>query len=186
MVSNGIMNTQINLRLPEKMLVSAQTYVEKHGCNTVQDFIKELMREKLFEEPKISKEELTLVKKLIEASEKKNLYGTEAELFSKLRRQKMEYELKPSHFFLQQAEELSDEAARIVENKLKLLKINPFRNKRIEGQGLFLFRIRFEDSKREKRIIYLVDKPYIKLICILDRKDDYKDLKKYLKSLDYL
>jgi len=86
MVSTGIMNTQINVRLPEKMLVSAQTYVEKHGFNTVQDFIKELMREKLFEEPTISKEELTLVKKLIEASEKKNLYGTEAELFNKLRR----------------------------------------------------------------------------------------------------
>jgi len=86
MVSTGIMNTQINVRLPEKMLVSAQTYVEKHGFNTVQDLIKELMREKLFEEPAISKEELTLVKKLIEASEKKNLYGTEAELFNKLKR----------------------------------------------------------------------------------------------------
>ena len=86
MVSTGIMNTQINVRLPEKMLVSAQTYVEKHGFNTVQDFIKELMREKLFEEATISKEELTLVKKLIEASEKKNLYGTEAELLNKLRR----------------------------------------------------------------------------------------------------
>ncbi len=56
MVSTGIMNTQINVRLPERMLVSAQTYVEKHGFNTVQDFIKELMREKLFEEPVISKE----------------------------------------------------------------------------------------------------------------------------------
>ena len=86
MVSTGIMNTQINVRLPEKMLVSAQTYVEKHGFNTVQDLIKELMREKLFEEPAISKEELTFVKKLIEVSEKKNLYGTEAELFNKLRR----------------------------------------------------------------------------------------------------
>jgi hypothetical protein len=98
----------------------------------------------------------------------------------------MEYEFKPSHFFLQQAEELSDEAARIVESRLKLVKINPFRNKRIEGYSLFLFRIRFEDNKREKRVVYLVDKPYIKLICILDRKDDYKDLRKYLKSLGYL
>lgn len=98
----------------------------------------------------------------------------------------MEYEFKPSHFFLQQVEELSDEAARIVEDKLRLVKINPFRNKRIEGYGLFLFRIRFEDNKREKRVIYLVDKPYIKLLCLLDRKGDYKDLKKYLKSLGYL
>jgi len=86
MVSIDIMNTQINVRLPEKMLVSAQTYIEKYGFNTIQDFIKELMREKLFEEPKITKQELTLVKKLIEVSEKKNLYGSEAELFNKLRR----------------------------------------------------------------------------------------------------
>ncbi len=98
----------------------------------------------------------------------------------------MEYELKPSHFFLQQVEELSDGAARIVENRLRLVKINPFRNKRIEGYGLFLFRIRFEDNKKEKRVIYLVDKPYIKLICILDRDNDYKDLRKYLKNLGYL
>jgi hypothetical protein len=98
----------------------------------------------------------------------------------------MEYELKPSLFFLQQVEELSDEAAKIIEDRLRLVKINPFRNKRIEGYSLFLFRIRFEDNKREKRVVYLVDKPYIKLICILDRKDDYKDLKKYLNNLGYL
>lgn len=79
------MNTQINLRLPEKMLVSAQTYAEKYGFGTIQEFIKELMRERLFEEPKISKEELALVKKLVAASEKKNLYGSEEELFKKLR-----------------------------------------------------------------------------------------------------
>ena len=98
----------------------------------------------------------------------------------------MGYELKPSYFFLQQVDELSDEAARIIDDRLKLVKINPFRNKRIEGYGLFLFRIRFEDNKREKRVVYLVDKPYIKLICILDRKDDYKDLKIYLKNLGYI
>jgi len=98
----------------------------------------------------------------------------------------MEYELKPSHFFLKQVEELSGEAARIVEDRLRLIKINPFRNKRIEGYNLFLFRIRFEDNHKEKRVIYLVDKPFVKLICILDRDKEYKDLRKYLKSLGYL
>ena len=98
----------------------------------------------------------------------------------------MEYELKPSHFFLQQIDELSDETKRVVENRLKLVKANPFRNKRIHGYNLFLFRIRFEEQHREKRVIYLVDKPYVKLICILDRDKEYKDLKKYLKSLGYL
>lgn len=98
----------------------------------------------------------------------------------------MEYELKPSHFFLQQLDELSDEAKHILEDRLRLVKVNPFRNKRIHGYNLFLFIIRFEDNRREKRVIYLVDKPYVKIICILDRGKEYKDLRKYLKSLGYL
>src|SRR3989338_4921543 len=98
----------------------------------------------------------------------------------------MEFELKPSEFFLEQIEELSDKVSRIVEDKLRLLKINPFRFKRIEGYNLFLFRIRFEDNQKEKRVIYLVDKPYVKVLCILDRDKEYKDLKKYLNKLGYL
>ena len=86
MVSIDIMNTQINVRLPQKMLSSAQSYIDKHGYDTIQDFIKELMREKLFEEPMISKEELALVKRLTLASEEKNLYGTEKKIFEKLQR----------------------------------------------------------------------------------------------------
>ncbi len=80
------MNTQINLRLPEKLLTTANSYAEKNGFSSIQEFIKDVLRERLFEEPKISKAELALVKRLIEVSEKKNLYGTEEELFKKLRR----------------------------------------------------------------------------------------------------
>ena len=98
----------------------------------------------------------------------------------------MEYELKPSQFFLEQIDELSDEAARLLEDKLRLVKINPFRYKRIHGHDLFLFRIRFEDRRKEKRVIYLVDKPFVKVLCILDRDREYKDLRKYLKSFGYL
>lgn len=86
LVSIGIMNAQINLRLPEKMLISAKSYAQEHGFGTVQEFIKETVRERLFEEPSISKEELELLKKLIEANEKNNLYGTEEQLSSKLKR----------------------------------------------------------------------------------------------------
>ena len=67
----------------------------------------------------------------------------------------MEYIIKPSHFFLQQVGELSNEAAKLLEEKLKLLKINPFRYKRIHAYNLFLFRIRFEDNQKEKRVIGL-------------------------------
>jgi hypothetical protein len=93
--------------------------------------------------------------------------------------------LQSSQLFIDQVKELSDDSVRIVKDKIRLLKINPFRNKRIQGYNLFLFRIRFEDSRKEKRIIYLVDKPHIKLICILDRDKKYKDLTKYLKKLGY-
>jgi hypothetical protein len=78
------MNTQINVRLPNKLLDSARTYAEKHGFGTIQEFVKETLREKLFE-PSLSKDELVLVKKLAEVSNKKNLYGTEEDLFKKLR-----------------------------------------------------------------------------------------------------
>ena len=86
MVSIDTMNTQINLRLPEKMLTSARSYARKHGFGTVQDLIKETLRDRLFEKPGISSAELALVKKLTEVSEKKNLYGTEKQLFQKLKR----------------------------------------------------------------------------------------------------
>ena len=98
----------------------------------------------------------------------------------------MEFILLPSDFFLEQVEKLSDKAARILEEKMLMLKINPFRFKRIEGQNLFLFRIRFEDNQKEKRMIYLVDKPYVKILCILDRDKEYKDLQKYLAKLGYV
>lgn len=86
MVSIGIMNTQINIRMPQKILSSAMSYSEEHGFGSVQEFIKETIREKLFDEPEITKKELELVKKLAVVSEKRNLYGTEDELFQKLRR----------------------------------------------------------------------------------------------------
>ena len=79
------MNTQINLRLPENMLVKAKARAQKQGFGTVQEFIKEALREKLFEEH-ISKEELALVKKLAEVSIKKGLLGTEDELLQNLRK----------------------------------------------------------------------------------------------------
>jgi hypothetical protein len=79
------MNTQINIRLPGKLLTSARSYAEEHGFGTLQDFLKETVREKLFDQAEISKAELALVKRLVKASESKKLYGTEEELFKKLK-----------------------------------------------------------------------------------------------------
>ena len=97
----------------------------------------------------------------------------------------MEFILRSSEIFAEQIDELSEKARRIIEEKLLMLKINPFRFKRIEGHSLFLFRIRFEDNRKEKRVIYLIDKPYVEVLCILDRDKEYKDLNKYLQKLGY-
>lgn len=94
--------------------------------------------------------------------------------------------IKPSYFFLEQLDSISDKAAKIIDEKLQLAKINPYRNKRIHEHNLFLFRIRFEDNQKEKRVIYIIRRPFIKVLCIIDRDKEYKNLKKYLKKLEYL
>jgi hypothetical protein len=83
MVSIGRMNTQINLRLPEKMLVSAKKKADREGYGTVQEYIKEVLRTELFET--ISSKEIKLVRSLITLSEKNKLYGSEKDLFDKLK-----------------------------------------------------------------------------------------------------
>lgn len=86
MVSIDNMNTQINLRLPEKMLATAKICAEEQGYTSLQEFIKEVLREKLFEKPAINSEEKMLLQKLVALIEEKKIYGTEQELFAKLRR----------------------------------------------------------------------------------------------------
>lgn len=80
------MTSQINLRLSENLLNSAKNYANEYGYSNVQDFIKEIMREKLFEEGEFTKEELILVNELKKVSDQKKLYGTEKDLFNKFNR----------------------------------------------------------------------------------------------------
>lgn len=85
MVSIDIMNLQVNVRLNQNLLSNAKTYAKKHGYSTVQDLIKDSLREKVFEEKTLSDEEAMLISKLIEVSEKNSLFGSEEDLFNKLR-----------------------------------------------------------------------------------------------------
>ncbi|MBU2639053.1 MAG: BrnA antitoxin family protein [Nanoarchaeota archaeon] len=85
LVSIDTMNAQINLRLPEALLLKTKKYAQKQGFGNVQEFIKETIREKVFGEPEITPEGFELIKKLIEVSNKKNLWKTEEELFTMLR-----------------------------------------------------------------------------------------------------
>jgi len=84
MVSSGIMNKQINLRLTDKMLKAALKQADKQGFSSLQEFIKETLREKLFG-PEFTKKELDLIKRLVEVTDRNQLWGTEEELFEKLK-----------------------------------------------------------------------------------------------------
>lgn len=48
------MNTQVSLQLPNTMFRKAKKYAESHGFVTVQEFIREILREKLFEDESIN------------------------------------------------------------------------------------------------------------------------------------
>ncbi len=78
------MNQQINIRLSDVMLKKAQVKAKGQGYENLQEFIRELLREKLFETAEVSKKEMNFLRKLYKISEEKNLYGTEQELFLKL------------------------------------------------------------------------------------------------------
>ncbi|MEK6938868.1 MAG: hypothetical protein AABX04_07550 [Nanoarchaeota archaeon] len=98
----------------------------------------------------------------------------------------MVFEIIPSKIFLEQLDDLSDEAKELIEKKIEILELNPSHFKRITGYGLFLFRIRFENMRKEKRLVYLIDGSKVILLCILDRNKEYKDLENYLKRSDLI
>tara|TARA_Y100000310_G_C20133183_1_gene556807 strand:- start:105 stop:353 length:249 start_codon:yes stop_codon:yes gene_type:complete len=81
-----VQTTQLNVRIENEFLGKAKIYARKNGFGNVQELIKETLRERLFNKPLITRDELILVKKLVEATESKNLWKTEKELFEKLRR----------------------------------------------------------------------------------------------------
>ena len=47
------MATQISLKLSDKMIDTAKQYADQHGYDSLQDFIRETLREKLFEEEEV-------------------------------------------------------------------------------------------------------------------------------------
>lgn len=96
----------------------------------------------------------------------------------------MPYEIKALEFFKNQVEKLDLQSRRIVKEKIDLIKQNPFRYKRIRSKKYSrVFRVRFSIKRKEVRLIYTIIEPNIILVCILDRKKDYKNLEKYLKKV---
>ena len=96
----------------------------------------------------------------------------------------MNFKIIPSNQFNNHIKQLDKKSKRIIHDKIRLIKENPYRYKIIRSKKYSkVFRIRFSIDNRETRLIYVILEPNIILVCLLDRKHDYKDLEKYLSRI---
>jgi len=96
----------------------------------------------------------------------------------------MKFKIIPSNSFNKQLCKLDEKSKKLIYNKIQLIKQNPFRFKRIHTDKFSkVFRVRLSIQSKETRLIYVVLEPNIILVCLLDRKKDYKDLEKYLQKI---
>ncbi len=96
----------------------------------------------------------------------------------------MSHEIKALKFFQEQISKLDEKSKRIIHDKIRLIKENPYRYKRVHSkQYSKVFRIRFSIQQKETRLVYVILEPNIILVCLLDRKNDYDDLEKYLAKI---
>lgn len=96
----------------------------------------------------------------------------------------MIYIIKALEIFKKQVENLDEKSKRIIKEKIELIKSNHYRYKKIHS-NLFsrVFRIRLAINNKDTRLIYVVLESNIIFVCLLDRKDDYNDLEKYLNKI---
>jgi len=96
----------------------------------------------------------------------------------------MSYKIKALNIFSKQISDLDKTSKRIIYDKIQLIKQNPYRFKRVHSKNFSkVFRVRLNIKQKETRLIYTIIEPSIILVCLLDRKKDYKDLEKYLKKI---
>ena len=96
----------------------------------------------------------------------------------------MSFKVKALEKFKEQISRLDEKSRKIIHDKIQLIKENPYRYKRIYSKHYSrVFRIRFSIERKETRLIYIVIEPNIILVCLLDRKKDYKNLDKYVKKI---
>jgi len=92
--------------------------------------------------------------------------------------------IKPTKFLIKQVKELDKKTKKIVYDKKELIKINPFRYKKVHSKNYnHIFSVKLSSKREAKRLIYIVIKNIIFLCFILDRSKEYKDLEKYFKKI---
>ena len=97
----------------------------------------------------------------------------------------MTFDIKTTEFLLEQLKDYDDKTKRIIFDKKELLKINPFRYKKVHTESYnHVFSIKFSDKSESKRLIYVILGNIIFLCFILDRSKEYKDLEKYFRKIE--
>lgn len=96
----------------------------------------------------------------------------------------MSYSLKATEYFYAQIGKLDASSRSLIEEKLDLIRENPFRFKKLHSRRFsHVFRVRLSLEGKSARLVYVVIQPNVVLVCILWRKSGYKDLERYLKRL---
>ncbi len=75
--------TQINLKLPEKLLKAAEDYADTYGYRNVQELVYQSVREKVLEkgfDERFSEKEIDLIDEILEKSIKRKKLAGEEEL----------------------------------------------------------------------------------------------------------
>lgn len=96
----------------------------------------------------------------------------------------MEFSLRSTIFFIKQWENLGESSKNLINNKLSLIKQNPFRFPKHEGYN-FVFKVKLNIGNNYSRLMYVVFMPDSKSVTILgifDRKAEYKDFEKIFKD----
>lgn len=82
------MTIQLNLRMNDKLFTSATNYANEFGYENVQDFIRQTIREKVFEEDFLTSKELELAQRLELQVEKQKLSGSLSDIQELIRKKK--------------------------------------------------------------------------------------------------
>jgi len=96
----------------------------------------------------------------------------------------MNFKIKATEFFIKQVSNLPEKDKRAIKQKIKLIKLNPYRFKAIHSKKFSrVFRVRMKIKGKETRLIYVILEPEVIIACLLLRKKDYKELEKYLNKI---
>ena len=94
------------------------------------------------------------------------------------------FSLKFTQYFLKQWKGYDGKSRILIQDKLSLVKQNPFRFPRHVGYR-FVFKVKLSIDNRYSRLMYAVfmpDAKHITILGVFDRKADYKDFERIFRD----